>query len=159
MATKRTPLTKAFLEDHQKMTRGIARLRNAIQRNDLATAARLADELDRVAGPHIEFEEKAYYPLLVEALGEDFVERLYQEHEEGLKAVRALLRRKSDGKTLSPDQRNRLLGQIHTALEHAGTCGTLVSHLAVLDEDRQAALLEQIEEARRRQRRWTEVGE
>jgi hypothetical protein len=156
MPTSRSPLAKAFLEDHRKMTRQMARLRDALRRDDLTAAVRLADELDQVAGPHIEFEETIYYPVLIEPLGKTFVKQLYREHDQGLKAVKALTRRKPNGKPFSPSERQRLLEQVQTALEHAGTCGTLVSYLASVDEKQQSTLLEQLEKTRSQQRRWTE---
>ena len=92
MATKSSPLTKAFLDDHREMTRRIAGLLDALKRGDAPAAFQFADELDRVAGPHIEFEEAVFYPLLVEARGREFVGRLYREHGEGRHAVKYRLK-------------------------------------------------------------------
>lgn len=158
METKNSPLTQAFLEDHREMTRRIAGLLDALKQDDCETAFQLAEELDRVAGPHLEFEEEAFYPLLIEARGREFVERLYHEHAEGRKAIEALLALKKTGEPLGTAQREEVLQGVQTALDHAGTCGTLLSHVSVLDDVRQAELLEKLQEARQRRHRWTELA-
>ena len=157
MQTKNTALTKAILEDHREMTRRIAGLLDALKRDDCKTAFQLAEELDRVAGPHIEFEEETFYPLLIEVRGREFVERLYHEHGEGRKAIEALLALKKAGEPLGTVRCKELLQEVQTALDHAGTCGTLLSHVSALDESRQAKLLEKLQEARQRRHHWTEL--
>jgi hemerythrin-like domain-containing protein len=159
LATKSSPLTKAFLDDHREMTRRIAGLLDALKRGDAPAAFQFADELDRVAGPHIEFEEAVFYPLLVEARGREFVGRLYREHGEGRHAVKTLLERKKAGQAIDPRDREELIREVETAMDHAGTCGTLLSHVATLDDERQAELLEELEKFRKQHHRWSELEE
>ncbi len=76
-------LTDVFLEDHQQLTRGLARLRQALQQGDVSGAVRLADELDQQVGAHMQFEEDVFYPMLAKRLGQEFTAQLYAEHAIG----------------------------------------------------------------------------
>lgn len=148
-----TELEREFAKDHQVLTRGLARVLDAVEEGDLDRARALADELDREAGPHIRFEEEVYYPRLRSRLGEDFVEQLYGEHDEGQEAIRSLLR--SEG-PLQPDE---VAHHLRTALEHALSCGTLLSHLEGLSDEEREKMVEQLRELREQSVRWTEVEE
>lgn len=141
-------LEKAFVEDHQILTRGLVAIRDALQNGELEQARELAAKLDQEAGPHIRFEEELFYPRLVEALGRDFVDRLYAEHGEGAAALRAL--RAGDGTPLQ-----RILEWIEHALDHVTSCGTLLSHLGVLPEDEQEQLLAELVALRGSPTRWS----
>jgi hemerythrin-like domain-containing protein len=154
MATRE--LSREFAADHRRMTRGLYDLRAALERDDVVAAAEIAKELDRIAGSHTEFEEKVLYPALVEPLGEDFVKRLYSEHEEGQAAVRSLLDLGSEG--LSEADKERILEQVDTAIKHALSCGTLLSRVSGLTSDKAQDMLAALREARERGRRWTELG-
>ena len=158
MPLETSPLERAFVEDHRRLTRGFARLLEALQQEDDERAVQIADELDRQAGPHIEFEEHVLYPHVAETRGEQFVGRLYREHRTAFEAVRFLLERREHPQ-LTPEERAKLKEQVQTGLEHAISCGTLLSHLTVLDADRQAELLKQLEAYRRRGHRWLEVDQ
>jgi len=156
MTVKHTPLTDAFLADHRHLTRGFSALIEALERDDLAEAKRIADELDRLAGPHIEFEELVYYPAVERSLGRDNVDKLYHEHQVGLGAIRSLLER--DDTPLIDAERGRLLADANVALEHAVSCGALLGYVTALAEEEQAEMLRHLEAARERGRRWTELS-
>jgi hypothetical protein len=147
-------LRDAFLEDHRALTRGLTRLVQALQQNDVALAVQLAEQLDRTVGAHMEFEEHVFYPELEKVLGAEFVSRLYHEHELGQGAVRSLVAH-DPGAPIDEDQRTELIGQLQTALEHALGCGTLLSHVAALDADAQAAMHAQLLAIRNTGTRWS----
>jgi len=148
-------LRQAFSEDHRVLTRGLTGVVDALREADLAQAVRRAEELDRRVGPHMAFEEQVYYPELRLVLGDRFVDRLYHEHALGLDAVRRLIRH--DPAQPLPE-RERIVEELTTALEHARSCGTLLSHLTRLDPGTLGAMRQALEELRRRELRWTEVG-
>ena len=62
MAVEWPPLATAFVDDHKQLTRALKQLKDALGRHDLSEAKRIAEELDRAAGPHILFEEEFLYP-------------------------------------------------------------------------------------------------
>ena len=91
MVERLSELGEAFVEDHQHLTRGLNNILQALHRSDLQKAARMAGELDVLAGPHIQFEEEVLYPKVAKAQGEEFVNGLYHEHQLGKDALKILV--------------------------------------------------------------------
>ena len=154
MDRSRHPLHDAFLEDHRALIQGLVRVRDALRAGDGERASAEADALDRVAGPHMAFEERVFYPFLAKRLGVEFVAELFEEHRAGQEAIRRLVTVRWVGK-LPREERSRLLTQIEIALSHARSCGTLLSHVDYLDEPARDALLERLLDARRLGGRWS----
>lgn len=150
-------LARTFAEDHKHLTRGLSRLLEAVRAADDAAARGLADEIDRVAGPHIEFEEEVFYPEVAKTRGREFIEGLYEEHAMGRRALEALLAL-PPGAPLAAAEREAITGQLKTALEHALSCGTLLSHINTRDADLETRMLARRDEIEARGRRWTELA-
>jgi hypothetical protein len=157
MSHSADPLRVAFLEDHRHLTRGLVALLHALDEGDDVEARRQAELLDRNVGPHMAFEEQAFYPTLRELLPER-VPDLYEEHDAGQEVVRRLLVDPREG-PLDASERHALAGEVRTMLAHAEACGTLLSHLDGLSQERRRALLETLLELRRQGIRWTELPE
>lgn len=155
MGSTRRALRAAFLEDHQHMITGLHYAVQALRRDDLPTAVRAAEALDRTAGPHIAFEEEVLYPTLREVLGERAVGRLFEEHGTGQTAVATLLGLAPESQ-LDSTRRDALGALLDQALEHALTCGELLVHVDALEPARHARMLESLERFRARPRRWTD---
>jgi hypothetical protein len=149
-------LAEAFVEDHRTLTRGLSRLLELVEAGNYDEASRVAKELDRDAGPHIEFEEKSFYPEVRKARGREYVENLYDEHRSGLEAVR-MLSELEPGATLSGEERERLLTHLRRVLDHAVSCGTLLSHVTALPVEDQQGFLEELERFRELAHKWTEL--
>jgi hypothetical protein len=132
------------------------RLLGALKENDVTAARTAASELDRAAGPHMEFEETVFYPTLETLLGSDFVDQLYHEHTQGQDAIRTLLARERTTPRLHGEQR-ALVAQVETALEHALSCGSLLGHVDVLDPSVRQAMLGRLVSLRAQGRHWTEL--
>jgi hypothetical protein len=148
-------LAQEFLEEHRHLTRGLYQIRQAIEGDDLEAASQQAEQLDRLVGAHMEFEEEVFYPELVDRLGDRFVSRLYEEHEEGQTAVKTLLTNSTV--PLDPVAKEQLLGQVQTALDHAISCGTLLSHIGDLEPAEEERVMERWQEIHQRSPRWTEL--
>jgi hypothetical protein len=157
MDTHRNSLQDVFVEDHRKMTMGFYRLRQSLEAGDWPEARRLARDIDRDVGPHIEFEEALYYPRLKPVIGAENVARMYGEHQIGLGLIREI-------EALGPDTPgkqtcSRLADRCRQMLDHALSCGTLISHLTDLPPEEQADLLDRLEEIQGRRARWTELAD
>jgi hemerythrin-like domain-containing protein len=150
-------LREEFLADHRKMTQGLSKLIDLLESGDVGGAVRKARQLDRVIGPHIEFEEKRFYPEVRKARGENYVRNLYDEHQSGVEAIRALEAIEEGSPQLDDASRQRILKQLRIALEHAFSCGTLLSHVTSLAKSEQDALLEELERFRSEAHLWTEL--
>lgn len=151
-----TRLEQEFLEDHRHLTRGFQSLIDAVEHNDVERCRHDADELDRVAGPHIEFEEHVLYPRLRKERGDELGARLLREHQVARSAILFLESRGTE--PLNPSDRARVLEQLRVGLEHAVTCGTVLSHLTVLDDSEQVEMLKCLHEFRSHNMRWTELS-
>lgn len=152
---RKSSLERAFVEDHKHLTRGFAEILEALETNDWPRASRAADEIDRLVGAHIEFEERFLYPEVGKVRGEAYATCLYDEHDVALDAIRAL--ESCDPEAgLSSEEKARVARAARTGLDHAIHCGTLLSHLTTLEPSRQSALEDELLELRRRGRRWTD---
>ena len=147
-------LAEAFLEDHQHLTRGLSGTLTALEEGDLATAISTANELDRQAGPHIRFEEEFFYPEVARSRGSGYVSQLFREHDAGRRAVLALVDH-SPGRQLTQDEESRIRAGLREALDHAVSCGTLLSHVTTLDGQKQERLLKTLLRLRNEGGRWT----
>ena len=145
----------AFLRDHRLLTRGFSQMVTALRDGDLGRAAEIADELDRSAGAHVAFEEELLYPLVEQARGQEYTSRLYREHEVALQTVRSLLSYAEDpSPRLDIDQ---LLNGARTAVVHAVSCGSLLSHLTSLPREGQQRMLQRLRELEEQSPRWTDL--
>ena len=158
MAVEWSPLTTAFVDDHQQLTRALKQLKDALGRHDLSEAKRIAEELDRAAGPHILFEEAFLYPEVARARGRDYIDRLYEEHRAGRDLLTRILRSDSR-RRLGDEEQARLLQQAEMTLDHAVSCGTLLSYLTTLDQTAQKEYFAALLALRQQAKRWTEIPE
>lgn len=151
----RTTLETEFLADHKKMTRGFRDLIKALEADELSEAFRLAEELDFAAGPHIEFEEHVLYPEVEGARGDEYGANLRHEHQVARSALRFLL--EHGDKPIRAEDKARVIQQLRIGFEHAVACGSLLSHLTVLDDAAQQSMLKKLREYRDQRLRWTEL--
>ena len=152
-------LHQIFTEDHREMTRGFRDLLLAVRAGQDQEAIRLANAFDVQAGPHIAFEEGYLYPRVRRQRGKDYADRLYHEHGEMLDSLRTLQALSTDRQAkLSESERKTVAEQLETGLQHAATCGTLLSHLQALPAGEQRELLEACVPVRQHPRRWTQLG-
>ncbi len=156
MASTWEQLEAAFVADHRVMTRGYVELLRAIKNRDFGSATQIAAELDRLAGPHIEFEQEYLYPEVQKIRGQSYASRLYDEHAEVLSAIVEL-------KGLSPDsdpddgQLSSWTEKIQHGLDHAAACGSLLSHLEAQSAPQQQQLLQSLRELREQGHRWSDL--
>ena len=151
-------LFEEFRHDHQIMGRGLFEVAAALRAGDDQQAAEAARALDRVAGPHIRFEELYFYPELRSLLGDPTVERFEAEHREGLAAIGRLSRLKDAG-SFSSVERERLGKQIDVMREHTDECGEHFGALGRIPRPQQQNLLTALHKLRREGGLWTEWSE
>jgi hypothetical protein len=81
---------------------------------------------------------------------------MYAEHGIGLRLIQDLISAGStppDGAVMAD-----LTDRCQTMLEHAQSCGTLLTHLTALPPDEQNELLARLEHIRERGRSWSELA-
>jgi len=140
------------------MIQALQRLLDVLERDGAEDCVDAAMEVDRIAGPHIAFEETILYPRVATARGEEFVEKLRHEHRLVLEAIRFLLGRDKT-QSLAKEDRTRLIEQVQTGIDHAATCGTLLSHITTLSHDQQTQMLCRLEDLRVLGLHWTDLND
>ena len=148
-------LKRAFVHDHRVLTRGFRDLIAQLDAADYFVVAKLADQLDQLAGPHIEFEERYLYPAGGRIRGQDYAENLYDEHAEVIAAITEL-QELTDASEPSEQQLADWRSSLQHGLEHAAACGSLLSHLQVMPSEQQKEYLDAMQELRVQARRWSE---
>lgn len=156
MTAKVDTLRTEFLEDHQHLTKGLTELLESLRGGDALQATTIARQLDRLVGPHMAFEEAVLYPELVSRLGQEFVDQLYREHALGQSAVANLVRR-DESTPLTATECGVLIAQIETALDHALSCGSLLSYLTTLSDERHSEMLRQLLDKRTQGCLWSDL--
>ena len=131
MRVQHSKLEEAFLDDHRHLTRGLTDVLDALKAEEDARAIEAADRLDRTVGPHMEFEERVFYPELAKIMGREYVRPLYGEHGVGRRAISRMLE-------------HLLEGQPETEPE------------ADLSEAEESRLFDRLVELRERRVRWTD---
>jgi len=106
-------------------------------------------EADRLVAPHFEFEERYLYPSLKEFLGEGRLQRLLMEHDGVFRAVAALLELSSKPAWDAADTR-AAESYLDLIWEHPVTCDGLSLYIERLPAEQQNALLERMQEMRRK---------
>ena len=156
MKTPWERLRQAFVQDHREMTRGYKTLLRLLDQRDFVRLSEEANRLDKTVGPHIEFEERFLYPSLGESRGEGYVSQLLHEHSQVLSVLTELQHLTADAEP-SVKQIDTWISQLMVGLEHASTCGTLLSELQELKEHRQLELLDGLTRLRDKGTPWSEL--
>jgi hypothetical protein len=150
MGSRSDELFKDFRDDHIVLGRGFGKISECLRAGDLERAEEAARAVDRDAGAHIAFEEKVFYPKLIDLLGEEEVARLYDEHKIGLAVIMTLT-------SMRPNERpgrqtiEVLLADSETMEQHIAECGELFHALARLPEVERVELLRHL-------RHWRAMG-
>ena len=149
-------LLAEFHRDHAVLGRGLYRLGTALRGHDILTAKTIAEELDRDAGPHIAFEEQCFYPALRPLIGDEEVDRFYQEHESG-KGVLALIRSMPDAAWPDAKRMKDMLCEVEKMERHVTECGEMFGAMGRIPADEQRAMLAKLAGLRDAKIRWSEV--
>lgn len=145
-----------FRQDHAVIGGGFGNLSAALRAGDMDKAVNFAQAMNLKAGAHIAFEEKDFYPKLVELLGEKQVDRLYREHLVGFEVIQELIG-KPDKKHLQPETIRRLLGDAERMEQHIAECHDLFQAMARLSTEEQSKLLERLRYWQEENPTWQDV--
>ncbi len=154
--TDKSPLIAEFLKDHQQFSRLLYQIKKLLDENNFEAAQERAAELDRLAGPHIAFEEAELYPRL-KILGERNVteDLLVDQHRDAVDVLRMLI----EVKNPNPETIEQIKSGFERALAHAEHCGSLISLMTQLDENEQAESLRELIRLRKTEQLWTDLDQ
>lgn len=145
-----------LLRGHRQLAEGLSGTIAVLERGDFGTAAKLADELDRDAGPHVEFQERYLFPVVEEQQGEAIAVKLYDELG-SVVATLMELQRLSSGLSPSATMKRRWLRSLRRGLRHLRRTRPMFACLAEQPIRRKAELLRRHERLRRRPHRWSQL--
>lgn len=132
--------TTIFRDEHRTVRDALLDLIRAFQDRDKARVRSLLDQAARFVGPHFRYEEEALYPALVEIFGDEYIERLFQEHDSAIGAAGRLV--ELAGRDPLTDEEvaeaTRLLRGI---LPHVSDCDGLSIMVEVLGEGKVQSIL------------------
>ncbi len=151
-----TTLFKAFHQDHAALGRGFHDISTLLRGGDVSAARRVAERLDREAGPHIAFEERQFYPALRKLFGDEDVDRFYDEHQEGVAVLLALLR-SEDGDAIDDAVRDDLIKHSEAMEAHIAECGELFEAMGRIPVTEQEDLLRELLAWREKGPCWIEI--
>lgn len=153
--TEKSQLIAEFLKDHQQFSRLLYQIQKLLESGEIEKAKQRARELDQLAGPHIQFEERELYPRL-SVLGARNVteEMLVHQHHDALDALQQLI----DLQEEEPESISQIKSGFEGALRHAEHCGSLISLMTLLDDNEQTQALQTLLDLRVNGKRWTELN-
>lgn len=150
---EQVPLVRAFLDDHQKMSKLMLHTLVSLEEGNIEAAIQSAKALDEVGGPHIAYEEAELYPRISgEKLISATTREMYDEHREAVTALKTLL------DSPNPDEatKHEIMVGLRTGIHHAEHCGSLVSLLAALPEPEKNESLTKLLALRKQGQKWTD---
>ena len=135
--------------DHKKVRDILLKLIEDIENRDVEGALEMLLELDKLGGPHFRAEEETMYPILKRFFGEEYYNRLLEEHDRVIRAGRKIAETLGKG-SITDDEAEELIRLIRNEiLPHPVTCEGLGIFMERLSEDELNKIAESIEEARR----------
>lgn len=157
MTSRTSALFEAFRADHAILGRGFYEVSALLRAGDVPEARRRAERLDREAGAHMAFEERHFYPALRSLIGDEEVDRLYGEHEQGLAVVKALAQGPAD-RLLAQGEVALLLKDSELMESHVAECGELFGTMGRIPPGEQEELYRRLFALRRASPRWTDLS-
>jgi hemerythrin-like domain-containing protein len=156
-ASRPSDLVEAFKEDHAVLGRGLHEVSGHLRTGDRVAAKACCERVDRQVGAHIAFEEQFFYPALRRMLGDAEVDRLYQEHGQGLSVIKALAEL-PESAALTEAERHTLLQASELMEAHVSECGELFGVMGRIPLEEQKGLYRELLALREKAPRWTEFA-
>ncbi len=112
-------------EDHLKVRDTLLNLIDAIKKQDVTKAFELLITLDKLGGPHFRFEEETMYPILKRFFGEEYYNRLLEEHDRVIKAAKQIAEILGKGSITSEEVEKLVKIVQNEIMPHPITCSGL----------------------------------
>ena len=116
--------TQVFREEHREVRDALLDLIQAFGNHDRASAQSLLQQIAVLTGPHFRYEEEAMYPALVEIFGEEYVQKLLEDHDRAIGTAQKLVEL-ADKETLSAEDVDEAIRLTRTVLPHVSDCDGL----------------------------------
>lgn len=126
--------TDIFRTEHRAVRDLLFALIEAFQSGELPQARSLLVDIAAATGPHFRYEEEAMYPRLVDIFGDDYVDKLLDDHDIAITNARALVDLAAES-SLSDDDTQRAVTLVRQTLPHVSDCDGLSIMVETFPED------------------------
>jgi hypothetical protein len=116
--------TQIFRGEHRKVRDALLDLIQAIGNRDRASVQSLLQQIAVYTGPHFRYEEEAMYPALVEIFGEEYVQKLLEDHDRAIGTAQRLVEL-AGKETFTDEDVNEAIRLTRTILPHVSDCDGL----------------------------------
>lgn len=122
---------------------------DAIRQRDVTKSVELLLILDKLGGPHFRAEEEMMYPALKRFFGEEYYNRLLDEHDRVIRAAKQIGETLGKG-SITPEEAETLIKIIQSEiLPHPVTCEGLGIFMERLTSEELKKIAESLEAARK----------
>ncbi|NIN51920.1 MAG: hemerythrin domain-containing protein [Nitrososphaeria archaeon] len=112
-------------EDHKKVRDTLLDIMDLIRQRDVTKSLEQLLVLDKLGGPHFQMEEEVMYPIMKRFYGDDYYERLLEEHDRVIKAAKQIGETFGKG-SITEEEVTKLIKLIQNEiLPHPITCSGL----------------------------------
>jgi hypothetical protein len=136
-----------FRNEHREIRDLILDMITAFLKKDLQAASKLLGKLNVLAGPHFRFEEEALYPSLIPILGEQYINKLYTDHDLAIARAGKLVKLLGKENFLE-EEFIEGINLLRALLPHVSDCEGLTIMVEKLDKSKIDHIIETMEEAR-----------
>ncbi len=126
--SKRKIILEKFTKYHYKQRNLLMDIVESIKKDQIREAQKKLEELSTLTGPNFRYEEETLYPKLMGIYGEDYINKLLDEHDktiEKAKELKSLLNRDS----ISEEEKELLYITLSPLLTHIAKCENLSVHI------------------------------
>jgi hypothetical protein len=85
-----TEFVETYRDEHRQLRDALLGLIEAFEGIDTERAREAIEEMATIAAPHFHYEQEAIYPALAELHGDEYVEKLIEEHARAVAAAQQL---------------------------------------------------------------------
>lgn len=136
-----------FREEHRAVRDTILGLVSAFRSKEKTEVQSLLNRLACLTGPHFRYEEEALYPELIAFFTDEYVEKLYGDHDMAIANMKRLIEI-AGAKDISDDQSRQAIRILQSIMPHVSDCDGLSILIETLPDDKIRKVLDIREMAR-----------
>lgn len=136
MQTDLERFTEGFRDEHRAARDIFLGIGQALRDRDAGRIGELMNQANAGIGPHMQYEEEEMYPALAALYGDDYVERMLEDHDRAFGVAGKLMDISGHDSITDADieEGNQI---IQNLLPHVTDCDGLVLAIEVLAQDKQ----------------------
>ena len=143
-----TQFGEAFKNEHRAIRDALLNLIQAFRNRDVSNVRHFLNQTAALSGPHFRYEEEAFYPVLIEVLDDEQVQKLLGDHNRAIDAARNLMRLAAQNELTERDAQSGAR-YARSLLPHVFECDGLSIMAELLPDKTMQGVLEARDRSRR----------